>query len=510
LKSAGSSDDEDKVSRATVIAFLLAATAGVLRAFFIDFPLERHPDEPIVAGMAWVAGESGRLTANWAAVPGRKWSRPTYQFSPYTLTENAAALAARRLLGWPATPGDHIRFGRWFSVSCGALAVLVCYFAARTWYGDPWTALLAELLLACSFLHVQDSGYARVEAMLSLAVLLAVWAGGAALASPTCGRCILLGTLIGVAVATKYNAAPLLVMVFAPVLAGRRSAGMAAPARLGRVCVAAIAVPIGFFLATPEALADLDPLVKGIQWEAAHYAHGHPPHEAIDESDGNLKFWADYLARLGFGWATTLAAACFVLTAVGDRRNFLLALFLIAAMTLLVLVRVRFERNAEILLGPACLAAAVFLARAWSVRGVARLAVRTAVVIAVGGTVAQHGVALGRFHLQQQPTSSPFQQLPASLTSGSKRDVYERYIHDPIPDEWTEFSDLLFAGHSDRYSQRGLRRWRERLKEGWRVEVYHAPWSLYGYPFSTVESYHGPGFLLWATRKPSPPDSNGN
>jgi rhodanese-related sulfurtransferase len=59
----------------------------------------------------------------------------------------------------------------------------------------------------------------------------------------------------------------------------------------------------------------------------------------------------------------------------------------------------------------------------------------------------------------------------------------------------------VFAGHSDPFSQRALQRWQERLRIEWNVEVFRTRWLDYGYPFSTVESYHGPGFLLWATRK---------
>src|SRR5262245_58194567 len=134
--------------RSTVAALVLALAAGVLRAQFVFFPPGDHLDETIIASLSERAVATGKITADWNGLPKEEWSRPTFQFSPYTLIENACVMVSDRLSGWPTEFNDHIRFARWFSVGFGAGAVLCCYFAALAWFGDVKTALIAEVFLA--------------------------------------------------------------------------------------------------------------------------------------------------------------------------------------------------------------------------------------------------------------------------------------------------------------------------------------------------------------------------
>ena len=491
------------MSRALGTALLLAIASIFLRLQFISFPLDVHPDEKIIAGLAERAVTTGTLTANWEGFPNSVWwSRLTYQFSPYTLLENSLALLSNRMLKWPTTWDEQIVFARWFSAVVGGIAVFWCYLAAMAWFNDARIALIAELFLAGAFLHVQNSCYGRVEAMLSLAILVAYWASGLVLNRPSFMRCLLLGVAIGVAIAVKYNAAPVALLSLAPFFARRESASDGAfGVNLRRVMLIGIAAIAGFVAATPEVLLRPEPLMKGIQFELNHYSEGHPPHQAFDASDNNAKFWWNYLSRLGLGWTPTLAAIGFALAAIRLReRRVLLAIALASALAVLLVVKVRFERNAEILLGPTCLAAAAFVVWAWDVcstpglRGLAR----TLIVVGVVGNIVQHSIAFVDFHHQQLRSSSPLHRIPVSVRDAN---VMGQAISDPPPPNWSEYPAVILFGFNEPFSRQGLAEWMERLK-GWDVVVIEAPWYTAGYPFSTVEYYHGPGFVVRASRKP--------
>jgi hypothetical protein len=481
------------MSRTTAYAVAIAVAATVLRAQFVYFPPGEHSDEAIIASLSERAAATGRLTANWEGFPAYDWSRPTYQFSPYTLVENAAAATSKFLFGFPAEFEDHLRFGRWFSVGVGGLAVFASFLAARAWFENANTALLAESFLAIAFLHVQDCCYARVEAMLSLSVLLTFWAAAVAGRDARRRSLAALGLLIGATTAVKYNAAPIAMLAL---MAWRKpwTAGLQQIA-----WVAALAI-VGFTAATPEVLWNPKPLVEGIRWEIQHYAEGHPPHHAMDASDGNLKFWSNYLARLGLGWVPTLAAVSFLVVSLGSRgRNRLLALYLLASSAILLAAKVRFERNAEVMLGPACMAAAGFFASSWKVITASsqKPVFASLVVAAVVGNFVQHGLALADFRHAQKRSSSPRYSIPESFI---KSRYYGRFVGSPPEPGWQNYEVLLLSGYSDAYSRRGLEEWKERLR-GWDVDLVTADWYAAGYPFSTVETYHGPGFVLRATRK---------
>ena len=492
------------MARGLTTALLLAIASIFLRLQFISFPIGDHPDEKIIARLAERAVTTGTLTANWEGFEEQFWwSRPTYQFSPYTLLENSLAIVSNRLSNWPASWQDQVVFARWFSVVVGGIAVFWCYLAAMAWFNDARIALVAELFLAVAFLHVQDSCYARVEALLSLAILVAYWAAGLVMNRPALARCVLLGVSIGVAIAVKYNAAPVTLLSLAPFFAARRDP--TTDASFGgnpwRVALIGGGALVGFVMATPEVLVSPEPLAEGIRFELNHYAEGHPPHQAFDASDHNAKFWWNYLSRLGLGWAPTLATVGFALATVRLRgRHRLLAIALAGALAVLLVVKVRFERNAEILLGPLCLAAAAFVVWAWdmcSTAGVRGL-VRSAIVVGVLGNVVQHSLAFVDFHRQQLRSSSP---LHMTRVSPQEKNVMAQAVFDPPRRNWREYPAVLLYGFNEPFSRRGQTEWTERLK-GWDLVVIEAPWVTAGYPFSTVEIYHGPGFVLAASRKP--------
>src|ERR1035437_782802 len=80
----------------------IALAAFGLRLSLVNFPIHSHPDEPIVAALMERSVNQEILTANWAGFD-QPWSRPTYQFSPYTLVQSAIAKLAYWLISWPSS-----------------------------------------------------------------------------------------------------------------------------------------------------------------------------------------------------------------------------------------------------------------------------------------------------------------------------------------------------------------------------------------------------------------------
>ncbi|HVJ81235.1 MAG TPA: glycosyltransferase family 39 protein, partial [Planctomycetia bacterium] len=328
--------------RPALWAAALALAGGVLRAQFVHFKTDLHPDERIVAGLVAADRQTGRLSANWACLEDPDYGRPTYQFSAYSLAVELAARAGRALTDHPADAGEAIRLGRWISCTCGAASLFLLFLAGRNLAG-PAVGFLAQVFLLVAFLHVQDSGYARPEGMLSFAITFALWLWTRARFRPTVASWLCFGAAAGLAIAVKYSAAPLLLLL---------------PLNR-RAFVALLGLGAGFLLGTPEVLVDPAPLLAGIRFEAEHYRAGHIPHQSSGAWDFNALWYANYLCQLGWGWVPALLAAAFLLTPrlpSPDAQR--LRLFAFAALFMIALPKVRFERNLEVAFPALAIAAA--------------------------------------------------------------------------------------------------------------------------------------------------------
>jgi 4-amino-4-deoxy-L-arabinose transferase-like glycosyltransferase len=483
----------------------IALAAFGLRLSLINFQTHSHPDEPIVAALMERSVNQGILTANWAGFD-QPWSRPTYQFSPYTLVQSATARLVYWLISMPTSPDGYILLARLSSCVWGALAVLLVFFLGRACFSPP-AALWGEAILATCFLQVQDSIYARVDSFLCLLVLVSLFLAVRAAKRPGCYSWLVATSLsVGVTIAAKYNAIPVLVLIpFIPfrwAQAGAISRGRAVLLVFASLFIAGI----GFVGATPELLWQAGPLITGLQYELNHYQTGHIPYQAYDWGDNNLFYWTRYLAWLGFGLLPSLFALLFVVRIAVLRRweDFMLGTFLTVAAVLILATKVRFERNLEICLGPLALVAGV---TAWDLfrwmKGRPNVVVARFLGIAfVSLWFCQPLRVL--YHFRE--TLDYPRQLKAQLRPPLLMPVHTAFIrlkNEPPESAVMGYDQVLLEDFGDPFSAEIVARWRRILGRDHCI-ILTSPWSRHGYPFSTVDVYHGPSRVYVFQRSAKP------
>jgi 4-amino-4-deoxy-L-arabinose transferase-like glycosyltransferase len=492
----------------------IALVALLLRLSLVNFTM-RHMDEAIIATLTQQSVNQGTLTANWAGFSTEWWSRPTYQFSPYTLVQSVIARLVHACVNWPSDIPGYTLLACVCSCCWGAMAVLLVFFLGRTCF-SPGAGLWGEAILATCFLHVQDSIYARVDAFLCCLVLVSlILAIRAARRPGHYGWLAAASLVVGVTLAAKYNSIPVLALVpwitLCWVQAGKISRARAAILTLVGLVIAGA----GLIIATPELLWQATTFFTGLRYEISHYANGQPPYQAFDWKDNNLFYWTRYLVWLGFGWLPSLCAIWFVIRSVVLRRteDLFLATFLAIAAVLTLITKVRFERNLEICVGPLALASGVM---AWEL--FRWLKMRPKVVVARLLCVSM----LAIWFFQPVQVLYHFRQTlgyPQQFTARKQappflpiRTFEVRSVNDiGSMSKTTGISQVILWDFGDPFSAAALPKWNAFLG-GEPVLELRSPWFEHGYPFSTVDVYHGPrraflyqkpqGIAWGAPRKP--------
>jgi hypothetical protein len=487
-------------------ALLIALAVLGLRLSLIKFPTDVHRDEPIIASLMERAVQRGALTANWDGFSGKWWSRPTYQFSPYTLLQSAVAQAVHRLTGWPSDQAGYILLARVVSCCWAGAALLLVFFAAREFF-PAGAALLAECTLALSMLHVQDSIYARVDAfvcfLVLLCLLLAIQAARG-LASFRLG--VLLSLCAGITVAAKPNTFPVLLLLTWVPCRWAYSRAISWRRALLLVVFFFFLAGLGVLIATPEILWQPTPFVMGLQYEFKHYTEGQIPHQAHGWEDNNLFYWCRYLVWLGLGLLQTAAALFFTVRVIRLRRweDLMLGAFLLLAVGLILATRVRFERNLEICLGALAIAAAgtAWTVVNWGRQRLSASSARLALLLFLALWFAQPLRTLYDF-TQALGYRQVLRAQVASVLDERKKIEIICTTFRPKPSV-REYPQVLLLDYGDPFSAEGVRQWRRFLGIP-QVAEFRSPWSQRGYPFSTVDTYHGPPRVIVLKRPASNP-----
>lgn len=488
------------------LAIILATASFVMRYSLSHASYGPHIDEPIVANLTHRAINDGILSANWDHFSINWWTKPTYQFSPYSLVLEGTAIVTHKLLGWPGTIQDHIRFARTMSCIFGALTVLLAFFTARALFGQPWTALLCELILAVAFLHVRDSTYARVETFLVLTISGCIYLAAKSL-QPGAAKGWSYATAIagGIVVAAKYNAVPILIPVafaaFATINAARRTLGTLLTPTLKYGALMAV----GFLIATPEAIFAPGLLVHGIMWESNHYSEAPIPYCKYDFWDNNLFYLSRYLFHLGLGPVASLLGLGFIYLAWQKKSApyFLLVFYVYVSIVLTILPPARFERNYEVFLAPLAIAAGAtggallqYLRMQYSPR-IAQLAT----VALVLGLVVPPTMAAHRFRIAIRPDSSPMTSLRTELPPRDESTLTFQMFDAP-PNDLPDAERIVVVDYRDNFSAAQSDNWDRMFSDYDRTEL-RSTWSAHGYPFSIIDAVHGPARLIVYDRRDS-------
>ena len=182
--------------------FGIVALALAVRLYGLDFDQGHffHPDERAIANAVLKLSFS---PFQWNPEFFAYGSLPFYVAKAVT-----APLSA--LKPWFASYDGALYAGRVLSALWGAATVLLLFFFGRRLYGDK-PALLASLLLALAVLPLQNAHFFASDTPLTFFVLLAVHFFGRFSDEGRPRDALLGGAAFGLALATKFSAAPLAV-----------------------------------------------------------------------------------------------------------------------------------------------------------------------------------------------------------------------------------------------------------------------------------------------------------
>jgi 4-amino-4-deoxy-L-arabinose transferase-like glycosyltransferase len=214
------------MGRYRVCAAGIVVLAAVLRFWALDaglpHPLTR-PDEEVVLEMTLRVAKGVPL--GWGIYS------PAYIHAVWAW--NATGLEVAQALGL-APPGPYaavaraqpaavLPVARALSALAGTLAVAALMMVVRRELGTT-AALVAGVLLATNFLHARDSHAVKPDALLSLEVVLGLWAMLPLARAASVRTALLPGLVLGVAVATKYPGVLLAAPLYAAAVMGSRGA----------------------------------------------------------------------------------------------------------------------------------------------------------------------------------------------------------------------------------------------------------------------------------------------
>ena len=382
------------------------------------------------------------------------------------------------------------------------MAVLLVFFLGRACFSTG-AALWGEAILATCLVNVQDSIYARVDSFLCLLVMLSLVLAVRAARCPG-SHFWLAATCLsaGITLAAKYNAVPVLLLI--PLVPFRWAQTRAISwRRAACLTIAGLLIAgAGFVAATPEVLRHPGTLIEGLRFELNHYRAGQIPDQAYGWADNNLFYWTEYLAWLGFGLLPSLFALLFVARAAVVRRweDVALAIFVVTGAVLTFATKVRFERNFEICLGPMALAAGVAARECflWIKRGHNTAAARVACAAFVALWFVQPARVLSHFAQTldyPRQVKAELDRHPAGVGPRIYVSTLDIFTMKQSPESVVAgFDQVYLADYGDPFSAEAVQKWKKVLGRE-PSKTWVSPWSTKGYPFSTVDVYHGPARL---------------
>jgi hypothetical protein len=211
-----------KAGGETLILVLILAVGAALRLYGLNWDAGHwlHPDERqiyfLTAGLGWPQSLAEALSPDSPLNPGFF----AYGSLPFYLLRLVAGLAAPV---WPALqdPDNLHLVGRPLAVVFDLGTVYLTYRLARTLWPlasqrgiGRWAALLVAALVSLAVLHVQLAHFYTTDPLLAFFVLLTLNLAADVAQGSGRRRQAALGIALGLALATKVTAAPLVLAIF--------------------------------------------------------------------------------------------------------------------------------------------------------------------------------------------------------------------------------------------------------------------------------------------------------
>ena len=308
-----------------LVAILLLGLA--LRLWGINFglPYTYAPDEPSYLIVTLRIIETGDLNPHWWYYPSLMFylnavalllfflaGRLTGAFT--TLADLAQPEVITMGVGRLELPGEFL-VSRGLTALFSAAAILLVYLIGRRLHSSKWVAALAALLLAVSPTVVEHSHRFGPD-LFALFFLLASFLFSIRIVDePKLRYYVGAGIAAGLAIASKYNAALILVPL---VVAHFLRFGLAGW-RQKELYIGLGATILAFVSAVPFSVLDLEHFWEGVRWQTFSYSsEGHAGQE------GNaLRWYVSYLPGTE-GGMVALAAICAVYCLLARSRKHLL------------------------------------------------------------------------------------------------------------------------------------------------------------------------------------------
>jgi len=238
-----------------------------------------------------------------------------------------------------------LRASRLFTLLVSILILFATYQLGAQLSGLPAVGVAAAVLVLLSTEFSRYSAFIGVDTIMTLMAVTAV------VAAVSCVRCFSLGTFIaasfvaGLAISSKYNALPIVLVPLFTLIACRRLDFLT-------LLLALVMPALGFVVGSPYVLSSLPLFTDQLSYEVWHYGiAGHAEHTA-EPGLSQLLHYSWWLTGDGIGVvATFFAVAGFIFVLIRrTREGVVVSAFPLLFLLLMCAQRANFERNMIVLI----------------------------------------------------------------------------------------------------------------------------------------------------------------
>jgi hypothetical protein len=194
-----------------------------------------------------------------------------------------------------------VKGNRIFSLGLSLATIALTFFVTASLFGGPVAPVISSLLVAISPGLIADSTTIGVDVLVTLLCLATLAFCLRIESSERISNILLAGLVCGLAISTKYNVWPLVILPIFCVAIFKRANAV-------NVAIALIAPAIGFIIGSPYILAELPLFLNNAAYEVWHYKiAGHAGNEAAPGLS-QARHYASWIINSGTGLSFLIVA----------------------------------------------------------------------------------------------------------------------------------------------------------------------------------------------------------
>jgi len=233
-----------------------------------------------------------------------------------------------------------VKWNRALSVLLSVLTVALTFLLTKELSGSISAGAIAATLAAISPSLIEDSAVIGVDVVMMFFCLLGVYLAVRLTKNFSLPLLVLTGVICGLAVSTKYNALPMVVLPVITCLAGGRF-------QITPLFLALVTPLLGFLSGTPYVFSSLPVFLDHLAYEVWHYGiAGHEGHQG-EPGLPQAMFYLRWLNNEALGpVASAFGIVGMLLLAAGNRKaNLMFIVFPLLFAALMICQRTNFTRN---------------------------------------------------------------------------------------------------------------------------------------------------------------------